>query len=143
MGFLQTPPENWWEKWLGLPYQKQGRDPVSGLDCWGLNLAVWAKDFGFIADDPLADYQQKTGGLLPDLMRFSRISKTLLPNWQKQQQAIPGAAVLFLRGGRPAHVGLVTGSGYFLHTAQGQGSRLLRLDCPQWKPRFGGYFVPA
>jgi cell wall-associated NlpC family hydrolase len=144
MVFPRTPVDGWWEKWQGIPYKKGGRDWLLALDCWGLCLAIWAHDFGFETADPLDGVKPSPNQcLFPDLVEFDRASKIILPNWQTTKTAIPGAAVLFLRGGLASHVGLVTGGGYFLHTAEGLGSRVIRLDDSNWRDRFGGYFVPA
>ncbi len=43
---LPLGPVLWVMNYLGLPYANDGRDPVNGIDCWGLVVLVYREVFG-------------------------------------------------------------------------------------------------
>jgi cell wall-associated NlpC family hydrolase len=84
------------ERYLGIPYVYAGADPITGFDCSGLTMYVYAQ-LG-IHIDHWTGYQIHQG--------------TPVPRWMLQA----GDLVFFYdEGGVPGHVGIYIGNGQFIH----------------------------
>lgn len=106
------------DKYLGVPYREGGRD-TSGLDCWGLVIAVYA-DMGH----QLLDFDR-----LPENYRngFYRLGNVWLENFYKEWQRLglcesPDTydLVMFQDKSRRKvnHCGLIIDNERFLQTAR-------------------------
>lgn len=95
-------PENW-QHLVGVPYVADGRDPETGLDCFGLVLYVLRAE----------------GHLIPDLAA-STAEAVASKYFEPVQKPEPGDVVQVLHRGRP-HVGIVVAPGRVLHASETAG----------------------
>jgi len=125
--------EDWWNTYVGLPYQEKGRGR-SGCDCWGLYRMAAAEQFGI--DLPsLADQYD-----LSERDKIAELIATRREGWQPSPLPKAGDLALFRIGGSESHLGMITRPGYFLHAREGQDSVIERLDSPAWKHRLVGIY---
>lgn len=128
---LTIPPQ-----FIGIPWLDRGRDPVVGLDCWGL-VRHW--------------YRLRLGLELPSLVQGyahahdRHAVAALVARESAGWVPVPTAPqaddlVTLLLAGRPWHVGVVLDERHFLHTLEGHGSVIGRLDAPLWSPRIDGFW---
>ena len=84
------------ERYLGIPYVYAGADPITGFDCSGLTMYVYAK----------------LGIHLLHWTGYQIHEGTPVPRWALQ----PGDLVFFYdEGGVPGHVGIYIGNNQFIH----------------------------
>jgi len=131
---------NWWLAYPGGDYLWRGRDPVAGIDCWGLYAHVQRHDFGRAVNDfgwvyPLngaAGREQARAFAVDEVRGWRQV------DWEE------GAAALFNVGGEPVHVGICTPQPRIVLHAHGDcGVDLLNIDqSVKWKGRFVGCFLP-
>ncbi len=122
---------NWWNNYLGLPYQPQGRTR-EGLDCWGLVRMVYEQEFGIDLPSFTEAYSEA------DLAKFLRAVQQ--EGWVQADLPRSGDVVLCRVVGSESHVGVVTYPGFFLHVREGQDSVIERMDSGAWKSRIVGVY---
>lgn len=115
---------SWTENWIGIEYMKDGRDRETGLDCYGLFLALQEFRFG----RSLHDFAHTTNEELRTL-----IARRELSRWRMVKAAQEGDAVFFRAAGHPLHIGYALDEHRMLHIENEAGScidyfRGLRLD---------------
>jgi len=121
------------DKYLGIPYEHQGRT-MKGLDCYGLAILVY-KDLGYDLFD-IGSYDKNWAfkGRNHMLMNYHR-------QWEKMKG--PKAtfdAILFVSGkGVTNHGGLVLDDVNFIHCCK-QGVCVSRINDAVWKNRIEGYY---
>ena len=117
---------------IGVPYVNGGRDPETGLDCWGL----------------VQEYYRRLGLKLPkhliDIKRVDAIMAEIDSNrhkWIELETPEVGCVVLLRLIGNPlpSHCGIYIGYGEFVHAV----SSSVQIDrTARWGPRVIGYFKP-
>lgn len=123
-----------YEDLLGVPFRNRGRDPKTGLDCYGLAMEVF----------------RRHGIQLPEFwiscMDFSTIEKTMgeqKARWIRVGiDVIPSIAVIRLRSKYYNHVLINIGHGRFIHTRQNTGVQIERFDDLYWRERYDGFYIP-
>lgn len=124
--------------YIGIPWANRGRNPVSGLDCWGLvwhvSRMAFARELPSYADH----YTDSNGNSAADALVRLRGSYPwgIVPPSRVRQ----GDVVELLLGGRAWHVGIVIPGGWFLHTREGTGSVAEPLDSPRWQSKIHGFY---
>lgn len=116
------------DRYLGVPFRAGGRDPATGLDCWGLVRAVMADCWGLVLPDPATDSRDEAA-----LEGAVAATRPLVETRPVDRGAeVPGDLVL-LRGlgGRPVHVGVVVRRGWVLHADPALGA----VCEPLWQGR--------
>ena len=122
---------------IGVPFANRGRDPKTGLDCYGLAMEVFKRqgielpEFWISCED--ASRINETVGTEKANGRWARI----------ERPKAPCIIVLRFNNHQWNHVGVYIGSGKMLHTARKTGVRIERLDHPYWRQRIEGYYIPA
>ena len=107
-------PEEVIKKYLGAPYKHKGRDPKTGLDCWGLGVCVF-RDLGIKLLDFDIDYGEDWG---------FKGENYFLENYYKQwdiiEKPMPFDCVLFrsLPEAMPNHGGIYLGNHKFIHACK-------------------------
>lgn len=135
---------------IGIPFVQNGRDPKTGLDCWGL-CRVAARRFGYdIPDFDQAIYealeinekfilQTARGG--HDFVMSPGVERG---QWQQLPEPIPGCIVaMAIDPDLPdviVHLGVCIGGGRALHTIKKHNSSLIRLDDNFWYRKIRGYY---
>lgn len=97
---------------VGAPYKRNGRDPVTGIDCWGLTALVLRR-MGF---NVTKDAEPENLALSCQRMT----EETTSPDWQISDGRIGDVVALF-RHETVVHVGVVVTDGV-LHTTRGVGA---------------------
>lgn len=123
-------------RYIGLPYADKGRDPKTGLDCWGLLRWYYANEKGI----ELPSYTDRaSGGTDPDGVA-AVVLEEITRQWRTVVSPIEGDAVVLRVGGRPFHVGVYLAGRRLLHTLDQHGSVIERLDSAKWARRIEGYY---
>lgn len=121
--------------YIGIPYLDRGRDPAVGLDCWGLPRLFYAREKGIELPsllesyDTASDHRAVTALVVAQARGWRRV---VIPEWAD--------LVTLNVAGRPWHVGVVLDERHFLHTMEGLGSIIDRLDSPRWSSRVEGFW---
>ena len=121
------------DKYIGLPYQENGRTN-SGVDCWGLARLFYKQELNI----ELPDYSDLYSGSWDE--QVTKLINYHKDNWHEVQQPSIGDLCLFNIYGEPAHIGVYVGDSKFLHARDGQDSVIESLNNPLWKRRISGYF---
>ena len=124
---------------VGRPYVAGGRDPETGLDCWGLVREVLRRQ-GVV----LPAYGEH---IWHDDSDSAEVAEQLLAgaaDWQPAPigpSARPGDVALIMLAGRPVHVGVLIAWPDFLHAYKGAGTVVIdRLTSPAWRHRCVGLY---
>lgn len=124
-------------KLIGIPFVDRGRDPKTGLDCYGLAREVFRMhgidlpEFWIACED--ASHINQTVSNEKESGRWIRLEKP----------EAPCLVVLRFNNFQWNHVGVYIGGGKFIHTARKTGVRIERLDHPYWRNRIEGFYIPA
>lgn len=127
---------HWSAGYIGIPYLRGGRDR-SGLDCWGITYLALREAKGI--DVPAYTEVPASPAELEEMSRAIADITSTRP-WRRVARPDEFDVALFRTGEHCAHVGLVAGSVFMLHTTEGSYSRLERLDAVHWRSRLVGYF---
>lgn len=143
-------PPAWCAEYVGIPYADAGRDPNTGLDCWGLLVHVMRKQFGIQAPWYLGKRWEGTRQSSKTLGEFivGESHKWTLV-WAKQDRndtipegldIRPGDGLLIRMDGVPMHVGVVAQNPWFLHTERDMDCCLDDLTSSRWTRRILGVY---
>lgn len=128
-------PEELLEKYKGVKYKDKGRDPNTGLDCWGLCLCI-AKDLYEITNLPDPHYRMLT------LLRhkINLIKEQDLDYWVEpvEGELEYGDFVLINVVGVTIHGGVYIEDNKFIHAVAGKG--MLLHDLNDWKKQVEGIY---
>lgn len=117
---------------IGVPYVNGGRDPKTGLDCWGLAIEMFRRQ-GLQLPPYLVDATRTE--LCMSLFESGK------PKWVELEEPESGCVVLirFIGNPLPSHCGVYVGYGEFIH-AEHTAVQVDRVA--RWGPRIIGYFKP-
>ena len=120
---------------IGIPFVDGGRDPATGLDCWGLVMAAMRK------------YGQEVPDFKVGCHSTVEIDGTYViavRDWTKIEDPEEGVVVAMANDpDRPEavqHFGICIGDGRFLHAMKKMNSCAPRLDHPFWKNRIKAFY---
>lgn len=122
------------DKYLPVRYKHRGRDPRTGLDCYGLIIAIY-RDFNISLLDIKEDYDEDWAweGRNHFIENYHR-------EWERTINPDPYNVVLFLSSkGVANHGGVILKRGRFIHCAKA-GVVVSRLSDPRWKERTEGFY---
>lgn len=111
---------------LNVPYRWGGRDPSTGLDCWGLVRALLpcVPDYDTPASEPLV---------------WRSVCRAL-GDWQRVERIDTGDVILMGMGSRPHHVGVAVTTRQVLHTTKTDGAMVTPIALlRQTYPLIRGY----
>ena len=121
---------------LGVPFTDKGRNPSTGLDCWGLVMAA----------------QERFGHRVPDFQIPCKATEEIggvvaseLGRWRKVEVPEPGDIVLMatdpLKPDTIQHFGTYIGGDkhLFLHTREKTGAIISSIHHDFWKGTIRGY----
>lgn len=123
------------KRFVGIPFVDGGRDPETGLDCWGLFLAV----------------QKALGNDIPDFCISCFDGESILAayeeeveKWEMVDKPEIGCGVaMTLDDNMPRcvqHFGVYIGDRKFIHALKGINSCVSRIDDLLWKNRIVGFY---
>ena len=123
---------------IGTPFVDGGRDPATGLDCWGLFMAA-ARIFGHeVRDFKISCFKTPQIYMAAINEAQSRWTPVALP--------MAGDAVTMALDpdfpGFIQHFGVMVDAGRFLHTLQKTGAILTPTNHPFFKGKITGYLRP-
>lgn len=127
---------SWVRKYIGIPFVSNGRT-MSGCDCYGLVRLVLQNEYDVTLpelSDNYSDAQnvKETSRLFDEYLPVIVGTKLIAP----QEKAL----VIITEHGVPAHVGIVAGDGYVLHTGIKTNSVCQRVSHPALRSRIEGYY---
>jgi len=126
----------WVKKYIGIPFVSNGRT-IKGCDCYGLVRLVLHNEYGLELPELSDDYSnalnvKETARLFADNIPVLAAEKINKPEEK--------AVVIITEHGVPAHIGIVAGGGYLLHTGIKTGSVCQRESHPALRSRIEGYY---
>lgn len=119
---------------IGIPFVDGGRDPESGLDCWGLVKEAFRRQGCEVPDYHISAIEAAD---------IAGTMKRQEDDWIRLDEPRVGCLVLLrLTPGLWAnHVGIYVGDGRFLHAYLPTGVCVDRLR--RWRSRIVGYYSPG
>lgn len=121
---------------IGVPFVSRGRDPETGLDCWGLVMEVSMRYGKKIPDFYVDAYDSRRIGVIHDIVQS---------DWVRVPQAEPGA-VVGMKLDREClpdvvqHYGVCLDRKRFIHTLKDTGVIISRLDHRFFKQHIEGFY---
>ena len=127
---------SWVKKYIGIPFVSNGRS-FKGCDCYGLVRLVLHNEYGINLPELSNDYSNAL-----NVSETSRLFTENLPvlTAKKIQEPVEKAIVVITERGRPAHIGIVAGGGFILHTGIKTNSVCQRAEHPGLRGRIEGYY---
>jgi cell wall-associated NlpC family hydrolase len=121
---------------VGIPFIDGGRDPKTGLDCWGL-LMLATRAYGY-------DVPDYTVSAFATEEIYKTVRRDVGLNWRKVNVPTEGCVVCFAIDPEMPdaiqHFGVYVGRGFFLHTLKKSASILSRLDHSYWGKKLRGVY---
>lgn len=128
-------PAHWSEQYLSLPFADLGRDR-SGVDCWGLVTLAYREQRGI----DLPSYTERYASLA----ERAEIASVMVDGrslWAPVPRPAEWDVIMFRRAWGPSHVGIVVGSGQFIHASQSAGAVLIeRYNAGRWARTLEGFY---
>jgi len=126
----------WVNKYIGIPFVSNGRS-TDGCDCYGLIRLILRNEYGIELPELSNNYA--------DALNVSETARLFAENLpvltaEKIDRPEEKAVVVITEHGVAAHVGIVAGSGYILHTGVKTGSVCQRETHPGLRGRIEGYY---
>jgi cell wall-associated NlpC family hydrolase len=107
-------------KYVGCKYVPHGRDPETGLDCYGLAICMY-RDMGITLPDPAyVDTEMETN------RRILNSLESTIRN-EKLEEPEPGCIIELDVFGEPSHIGIYIGNGDFIHAQKKTGVAVDKL----------------
>ena len=127
---------DWVKKYIGIPFVSNGRTK-EGCDCYGLVRLVLRNEYGVELPELSDDYADAL-----NVRETARLFAERLPAIAGEKIAGPqeGAVAVITEHGVAAHIGIVAGGGYILHTGVKTGSVCQRETHPGLRGRIEGYY---
>lgn len=128
-------------KYLAIPYVHAGRDPQSGLDCWGLVYYFYKEEFNIhLPRYDLYDSKKNTYDECASYLTSTDIYKNfdIVPHSKEDRNfnnVQYGDIIVFNIGGNPVHTGVVIDKNMMLHTMDGRESIIERFTDHKWITR--------
>jgi cell wall-associated NlpC family hydrolase len=126
----------WVKKYIGIPFVSNGRT-IGGCDCYGLVRLVLRNEYGVKLPELSDNYADAL-----NVRETARLFAEQLPvlAGEKIATAQEKAVVVITEHGVAAHIGIVAGGGYILHTGIKTGSVCQRETHPGLRGRIEGYY---
>ncbi len=127
--------KSWVDKYTTthIPYLSKGRT-MGGCDCWGLVKMVYESEF----DTQLPSFDDKYSDSSNSNEATAALSYR--DGWTETNIPQEGDVIVFRLAGLESHVGLWLSPTEFLHSTEGVGVVVERLDSLKWKQRIAGVF---
>lgn len=121
---------------IGIPYLEKGRDPATGLDCWGLFRVFYQRVLGITLPSYGETYMHAH-----DHDAMAEAMETHLPSaWVRVSEPRFGDGIRLRIDGKACHVAAYLGNGEMLHTQSSHDSAIDRIDSIRWKNRIEGFY---
>jgi len=120
---------------IGIPFVTGGRDPKTGLDCWGLCREALQRFGDNVPDFPMACY---------DALQINMIVLAEEPRWRRLDVPEHGSVVCFALDPMVPwliqHLGVYLGGGRIIHTLEKRGSSLISMDHRFFRGKIRGFY---
>ena len=126
----------WVGKYVGIPFVSNGRT-MKGCDCYGLVRLVLHNEYGIDLPE-LSDNYNDAQNVNDTARLFAEHRPVILA--EKLSAPQEKALIVLTEHGAAAHVGIVAGNGYVLHTGFKTGSICQRESHPGIRSRIEGYY---
>jgi len=127
----------WVKKYIGIPFFSNGRT-MNGCDCYGLIRLVLRNEYNIDLPELSDNYADalnvsETARLFAEKRPILAAEKIFTP----QEKSI----AVITEHGVAAHIGIVAGGGYILHTGVKTGAICQRETHPGLRGRIEGYYL--
>lgn len=121
-----------YEDLVGVPYVDYGRDPQTGLDCWGLAMEMYRRRGISLPNNP---YNPRDFKLISKQFEAQRDTA----HWKKLEAPAIGCLVVIrlADSGWANHCGVYVGYGEFIHAYH---TAVVIDRIRRWLPRIAGYY---
>jgi cell wall-associated NlpC family hydrolase len=126
----------WVKKYIGIPFVSNGR-MTDGCDCYGLVRLVLRNEYGIDLPELSDNYADALN--IKETARLFAEHRPVLAG-EKIDAPEEKAVAVLTEHGATAHVGIVAGGGYILHTGIKTGSVCQRETHPGLRGRIEGYY---
>jgi cell wall-associated NlpC family hydrolase len=127
----------WTDDYIDLIFLKDGRDRLTGVDCWGLCRLPYMDRLGIVLPDKAGIYTDES----PETRkRIAAAMDEEARSWMQVERPQEYDLVLMRRGELHCHVGIYDGSGNMLHICAGINSTVEPINCLRWRHRIVGFF---
>jgi cell wall-associated NlpC family hydrolase len=132
---------DWVEKYIGIPFLDEGRDPAVGMNCWSLFQHVCNVEGGMSVPDyngPLWYGRTKSDprGITAAMYDYAEQFVPVEPGDERMFDGI-----LLRVGGFPTHCGVIIEPGYMLHVEVGSDSVIEAYrESMMWRTRVAGFY---
>jgi len=120
---------------IGIPFVDSGRNPKTGLDCWG--LVICASEI--LSDVKMPDFD--IGAFCKKVISSKFKEERDSGKWVKLGGPEKGClVVLRINPGFDHHFGVCIDEKTFIHTMEKTMSIIEKFDHPYWKRKIHGYY---
>jgi cell wall-associated NlpC family hydrolase len=126
----------WVLKYIGIPFITNGRT-MNGCDCYGLIRLVLRNEYNIELPELSDNYSDAQN--IKETARLFAEHRPVLAT-EKLSKPQERAVVVITEHGVAAHIGIVAGGGYILHTGAKTGSVCQRETHPGLRGRIEGYY---
>lgn len=119
---------------VGLPWADRGRDPRTGVDCWGLACAAYAGAMHITLPSYSDEYRAMPER---DRAELQRLIDKHRGEWRQIDvgQERGGDLIILRVAGAACHIGVVAQPGMMLTIRRGQSSAIESYRSVQWRSR--------
>lgn len=122
---------------VGTPFVTGGRDPETGLDCWGLVRCMLERAHGLELPRYALDGSPELAHAAAARIEAEARGWQAVPDGREQ----PSDVVVLRADGLPLHLGLVLGGGLMLHADQTAGQVAVEgYRGLRWRSRLVGFW---
>jgi cell wall-associated NlpC family hydrolase len=126
----------WVKKYIGIPFFSNGRT-LEGCDCYGLVRLVLLNEYKINVPELSNNYNNALN--INEITKMFAEHRPVLAS-EKLSEPQEKAVVVITEHGAAAHIGIVAGDGYILHTGAKTGSVCQRASHPGLRGRIEGYY---
>lgn len=123
----------WWTKYIGLPFEEQGRGP-KGYDCWGLVRLVYEEELQILLPSWAAKGREDNYDTAK--VRFD----AALPKFHKLDGPEDFAMALFDSSSHVFHIGVLVDKERMLHCTEGVNTCVVKWS--NYIGRLKGFYKP-
>lgn len=123
-------------QYLGIPWNKKGRNVNEGLDCWGFARHFYETEYGIV----LPMYSNIAASI--DRVECTEMIKNspLHEQFDEVDTACAGDLIFFTLSGMPIHIGVAMNNFKMIHAKTNVGVVVENFRCTAWEKRLDSIY---